>query len=307
MREAFVDKLTEEAARNPDIVLITGDLGYGVLDKFSSNFPNQFINAGINEQSMMGMAAGYASTGKKVFVYSIGNFSTLRCLEQIRNDICLMDNSVVVVSVGAGYAYGSQGYTHHALEDLAIMRALPNIDVISPADPLETTLITEFLCTSKRPAYLRLGKSKDVAIHKQLNSFSPGRIFEVHSGTEGTILFCGSVGTVALKAQAELSKSGITVAVASVPFVSSLDGNYLSVAFKKGPVVTVEEHGKRGGLGSAILEYASEIGEFARIGIIASAQENLSLIGDQEFLRETNGITSGNVVQKFMALMEVAH
>ena len=307
MREAFVEKLSEEALQNPDIVLITGDLGYGVLDKFSSNFPNQFINAGINEQTMMGMAAGYASTGKKVFVYSIGNFSTLRCLEQIRNDVCLMDNSVVVVSVGAGYAYGSQGYTHHALEDLAIIRALPNIDVISPADPLETSSITKFLCSSEKPAYLRLGKSKDVAIHNRPFSFSHGKILEVDSGSDGTILFTGSVGSIALKAQEELSKSGFSVAVASVPFLSSLDSEYLSAAFKKGPVVTVEEHGKRGGLGSAILEHASEAGIFTRIGIIASIQDNLSLVGDQDFLRVANGITSENITKKYMALVAASH
>jgi hypothetical protein len=115
------------------------------IAKLAAELPNQFINAGVNEQAMMGMAAGIASTGKRVFVYSIGNFPTLRCLEQIRNDICLMNNPVVVVSVGAGYAYGPQGYTHHALEDIAVIRALPNIQVVIPADPIEAKLVTKFL------------------------------------------------------------------------------------------------------------------------------------------------------------------
>ena len=132
MRDAFVKSLLEEARKDPNLILITGDLGFGVLDEFQQALPKQFINSGVNEQAMMGMAAGIASTGKRVFVYSIGNFPTLRCIEQIRNDVALMNNPVVVVSVGAGYAYGSQGYTHHALEDIAILRAIPNIEFIVP-------------------------------------------------------------------------------------------------------------------------------------------------------------------------------
>lgn len=304
MRDAFVEALTLEAEHNPNIVLITGDLGYGVLDEFSERFPNQFVNSGINEQTMMGMAAGFASTGKRVFVYSIGNFSTLRCLEQIRNDVCLMNNSVVIVSVGAGYAYGSQGYSHHTLEDIAIMRALPNLDIIVPADPLETKLITKFLSDSKHPAYLRLGKSKEPNIHTDQIEFEPGKIFEVHSGHEGTILFSGSIGTVALEAYAELVEKGIHVAVASVPFISTLEGGYLESAFAKGPIITVEEHGKSGGFGSAILEFAMEKEILSRVAIISSSRENLSLVGDQNYLRTMNGITSKNIVEKFMALWE---
>ena len=164
MRDAFVETLLEEAKIDENIILITGDLGFGVLDKFQKELPNQFINSGVNEQTMMGMAAGIASTGKRVFVYSIGNFPTLRCLEQIRNDICLMNNPVVVVSVGAGYAYGPQGYTHHSLEDIAVMRALPNLEVLIPADPAETKSLTRFLTKSHSPSYLRLGKSNEETI-----------------------------------------------------------------------------------------------------------------------------------------------
>ena len=167
MRDSFANTLLEEAKKNSSIVLVTGDLGFGVLDKFQQELPKQFINAGVAEQTMMGMAAGIASTGKRVFVYSIGNFPTLRCLEQIRNDVCSMNNSVVVVSVGAGYAYGSQGYTHHALEDIAIMRALPNMDILVPADPQEASLLTTHLANTQKPSYLRLGKSKEAIIHKE--------------------------------------------------------------------------------------------------------------------------------------------
>ena len=153
MRDAFIQTLLEEAKRDSNLILITGDLGFGVLESFERELPRQFLNSGIAEQSMLGLAAGIASTGKRVFVYSIGNFPTLRALEQIRNDVCYMNNPVVIVSVGSGYSYGSQGYTHHALEDIAAMRALPNMNVISPADPIETEILTRYLASDRKPAY----------------------------------------------------------------------------------------------------------------------------------------------------------
>jgi transketolase len=305
MRDAFVKTLLEEAKKNENIILITGDLGFGVLDEFQKELPNQFINSGVNEQAMMGMAAGIASTGKRVFVYSIGNFPTLRCLEQIRNDICLMNNSVVVVSVGAGYAYGPQGYTHHALEDIAVMRALPNLEVLVPADPIETRLLTKYLTISGSPTYLRLGKSYEPNFNSDELKITYGEINEIIKGKSGTILFVGSVGVVAFKAATKLMESGIEVSVASVPFISNLDHAYLKAASLKGPIITVEEHSKRGGLGGAVLECLNESNIFARVGIVAARQEALSQIGSQEFLRFSNEISSDFVVKKFMALQEV--
>ena len=302
MRDTFVKTLLEEAKNNPDIILMTGDLGYGVLEDFQKELPAQFINSGVNEQTMMGMAAGYASTGKRVFVYSIGNFPTLRCLEQIRNDVCLMNNPVVVVSVGAGYAYGSQGYTHHALEDIAVLRALPNMEVIVPADPAETRELTLAIIASSKPTYLRLGKSNEPAIHTAPPKVSFGTINEISAGSDGTLLFSGSVGVVAVAAAKELAAQGISVAVASMPFVSTIDINYLRGALIKGPVIIIEEHSYRGGVGSAVLEIANSSNLQGSIGLIAADQNNLSQIGDQNFLRAANGINVENIVKKFIAL-----
>lgn len=305
MRDTFVKTLLEEARRNPNIILITGDLGYGVLDEFARELPGQFINSGVNEQAMMGMAAGYASTGKRVFVYSIGNFPTLRCLEQIRNDICLMNNPVVIVSVGAGYAYGSQGYTHHALEDIAVLRALPNMEVIVPADPYETSSITRFLATTKKPSYLRLGKSNEPKIHKEAIDCVPGKVNTVFDGQDGTIIFSGSVGVVALNARAKLLSESLSPAVVSMPFVSQIDIDFLKNVARKGPIVVIEEHSYRGGIGSAVLESLSQHSITAKISLIASDQNNLSQIGDQEFLRSQNGINVESVISKFKALLVV--
>jgi len=305
MRDAFVKTLLEEAKKDENIILITGDLGFGVLDDFQKELPNQFINSGVNEQAMMGMAAGIASTGKRVFVYSIGNFPTLRCLEQIRNDICLMNNSVVVVSVGAGYAYGPQGYTHHALEDIAVLRSLPNLDVVVPADPMETKLITKFLVKSASPSYLRLGKSNEKQISSDNLKVLKGKFNEVISGDSGTILFVGSVGVVAVKAAKELKNLSISVSVASAPFVSNLDETYLRLAARKGPIISVEEHSIRGGFGSALLEFLNTNRINANVGVVASSQHNLSQIGGQDFLRMSNGISVGEIVNKFTALVGV--
>ena len=302
MRDTFVKTLLEEAKKDPHIILMTGDLGYGVLDNFEKELPGQFINSGVNEQAMMGMAAGYASTGKRVFVYSIGNFPTLRCLEQIRNDVCLMNNPVVVVSVGAGYAYGSQGYTHHALEDIAVLRALPNMEVIVPADPAETRELTLSIIASKKPTYLRLGKSKEPAIHTGPLKITVGAINEISGGDSGTLLFAGSVGTVAIAAAKELATAGIYVAVASMPFISSIDIDYIGKALKKGPVIVIEEHSYRGGVGAAVLEAMNAAHLQGAIGLIAADQNNLSQIGDQNFLRQANGISVEKILQRFNAL-----
>jgi transketolase len=304
MRDAFVQTLLEEAKRDKNIILITGDLGFGVLDVFQKELPSQFINSGVNEQALMGMAAGIASTGKRVFVYSIANFPTLRCLEQIRNDVCLMNNSVVVVSVGAGYAYGAQGYTHHALEDIAVMRALPNLDILIPADPIEAKLITKYLVKTKSPSYLRLGKSNENMINQIEPVLAHGKFNEIIKGESGTILFVGSIGTTAMKAAELLLLGGLSSSVASVPFVSSLDKDYLERAARKGPIVTVEEHGRRGGFGSAVLEFLNKEKIRANVGIIAATQKNLSQIGSQEFLRDENGLDVHAVVSMFKALQE---
>ncbi len=294
--------LLDNARADKDIIFITGDLGFGVVEEFQNEIPNQFINAGVSEQAMMGMAAGIASTGKRVFVYSIGNFSTLRCLEQIRNDVCLMNNPVVVVSVGAGYSYGSQGYTHHALEDIAVMRALPNMNVYVPCDSIESKAITNFLCKDKSPSYLRLGKSGEPILHSTELLIVNNEIIELKSGTDGLILFVGPVGNQVLTAAKDLENIGINVSVASAPVVSNLDQDYLIKSAQSGPIVTVEEHSFRGGFGSAVLEKLNSLGINYQLKIVASKQNNLSEIGSQAYLQKANGLDSKSIKEAFLSL-----
>lgn len=299
-----MQQLLAAAKKNPDIVLVTGDLGYGVLDVFEQTLPEQFINAGVAEQSMLSMAAGMASTGKRVFVYSIGNFPTLRALEQIRNDICYMNNSVVIVAVGAGYAYGPQGYTHHALEDIAVMRALPNLEVLAPADNFEASALTSYLASSNLPAYLRLGKSMGSSNPIALTSkIERGNLRCWSTGDDGIILFCGSIGANVLDARERLSDLGLSVAVYSAPFLSEFEPNSFIHAIGSRPVLTVEEHSPVGGLGSAVLELVASLGIRNRIRVLGANRKNLSEVGDQEYLRDRNGLGVDDIVEAFTQLV----
>jgi transketolase len=299
LRNAFVSTLLEEALKDKNIVLVTGDLGFQLFDDFASQIPNQFINAGITEQSMMSMAAGIASTGKRVFVYSIANFSTLRCLEQIRNDVCYMDKSVVIVSVGAGFSYGSLGYSHHATEDIAIMRSLPNMDVISPSDKYEAEAITRMLVRTSKPSYLRLGKAGEPVLHESIPSLEYGKFVRLSEGKNGYIFFTGSVGLLAIQARERLLQQGKEVEVLSVPFISNLDENYIRKMNPESPVVILEEHGSRGGLGSAFLEKCNDLKVNLKITRVTASQNEISLTGSQDFLRLENGITVDSILKGF--------
>ena len=304
MRDTFMQTLLLNAKANPEIIFVTGDLGFGVIEDFQKTLPDQFINAGVSEQAMLGMAAGIASTGKRVFVYSIGNFPTMRCLEQIRNDVCLMNNPVVIVSVGAGYSYGSQGYTHHALEDIAVMRALPNMNVYVPSDSIEARNITEHLCKGKSPGYLRLGRSgePDITVNSINSHFN--QIIDIKKGKDGTILFVGPIGVRVLAAEKMLRNNGINVSVASVPFITALDLDYLRDAAKKGPIITVEEHSFRGGFGSIILETLNSLDIYCKVKVVAAKQTNLSEIGSQTYLQNQNGLDENTIFNAVKACLE---
>ena len=174
MRTAFINELVIQAETDSSLFLVVGDLGYSVVEPFANQFPDRFLNAGVAEQNMTTVAAGLASEGYHVFTYSIANFSTLRCLEQIRNDICYHNLSVTVVAVGGGVAYGNLGYSHHAVQDIAALRSMPNMTVLSPADPGEAAGCVRYAIDKRRPSYLRLGKAGEKILHPtQLISNGP--------------------------------------------------------------------------------------------------------------------------------------
>jgi transketolase len=259
MRTTFIETLCRVAESNERIWLLTADLGYSVLERFARAFPDRYVNVGVAEQNMIGLAAGLARTGKIPFVYSIANFPTFRCLEQIRNDICYHENNVKIVAVGGGYVYGVQGYTHHGIEDLAIMRALPGITVIAPGDPVETRLATNAIAQMPGPCYLRLGKAKESVVHQTDPAFAVGKAILVRPGSDLTLISTGGMLHQTVEVARRLAPLGIETQVLSMPTVKPIDAEaVISAAWQTGAILTIEEHSVTGGLGSAVADILAE-------------------------------------------------
>ena len=292
MRQAFVRQLLEAAKNDPDIILITGDLGYGVLDEFAQSLPAQFMNAGVAEQTMASLAGGLASLNKKVFIYSIGNFSTLRCLEQIRNDICSMNHSVTVVSVGAGFSYGPQGYTHYAIEAISVMRSISKMNVYCPGDSNEVSVVVTKILEEGKPAYLRLGKGGEPLLHASIlaKDFENGIV--LRTGIHATMVFTGAIGSQVLEAAKILSFSGIEIEVISFPQISPIVVNKLQS--ESTILFTVEEHVTRGGFGSAVLEGLSEVDSARRVKMLGANYDGHSL-GSHGYLQEISGLSAAKI------------
>lgn len=304
MRDAFIARLTEIARRDKRIVLITGDLGFGVLTKFAEEFPDQFINAGVAEQNMTAIACGMAMEGRIAFTYSIANFTTLRCLEQLRNDVAYHNAHVVAVSVGGGFSYGQLGMSHFATEDLAILRAIPNMRVISPCDVWEAAQAAESLVNIPGPAYLRLDKDK-------AGTADPGGRFEltatrvVKDGGDVTLIATGAILKEAIKASDLLSARGVSARVIAVRSVKPLDPTDILDAARSTPVVvTLEEHMTGGGLGGAVAELLLEAGaaprRFRRLGI---PDEFPTIVGDQDYLRAHYRLDGAAVAERVAELL----
>lgn len=306
MRTAFFNALLEEARLNSRIQLVTGDLGFGVVETFARQLPAQFLNVGVAEQNMAGIAAGMALSGNIVFTYSIANFPILRCLEQIRNDICYHKANVKVVSVGGGFAYGSLGMTHHATEDLAIMRALPGMTVLAPADATEVKAAVRALINRPGPCYLRLGRNGEPVLHEGQISFEIGKSIEMRSGNDLTIISCGSIVGICLEAAASLKRSGIDARVLSMPAVKPIDeAAIVRAATQTRALMTVEEHTVVGGLGSAVGEVllARDLGRVP-LRCLGIPDQFSPTAGRQEYLMEQFGLTATRVAETAKILLK---
>jgi transketolase len=297
MRDAFIKELLNAARADNSIFLITGDLGFGVLDDFARELPNQFINAGIAEQFMTGMAAGIALEGNKSFTYSIGNFSTLRCLEQIRNDICYHDVNVTIVSVGAGFSYGQLGMTHFATEDLSIMRSLPNLKVIAPSDPWQMKYLIPEMLLDDSPKYLRIDKGAAGCQENFIPKIGiPQRLID---GDEVTIISIGSIASEAIKASEVLHKKGISTRVLLLNSLKpSKIEEIIRACNETSIIVTLEEHSIVGGLGSFIADVIVSNNtcpeRFIKLGINDEFPE---IVGDQSYLRRVFKLDSNSIVE----------
>lgn len=307
MRDAFIGALTELAPQHPELLLLTGDLGFHVLDDFTARFPRQFLNVGVAEQNMSGLAAGLALEGHTVFTYSIGSFPTLRCLEQIRNDICHHGANVKIVCVGGGMSYGAVGFSHHATEDLAVLRSLPNMLVLSPGDLWEAVEATRYLFSHPGPAYLRLDKSAAPPTVRPGETFRPAGIRTVRDGSDVTLAATGGILGEALLAADALAEQGVFCRVLSVHTIKPLDTDTLiAAASETGGIITIEEHAVNGGLGGAIAEALMEAGAFPSFFLRMGLRNTFSsVVGSQQYLRKVYSLDSAAIARTVSARLGI--
>lgn len=304
LRDTFVKTLIEIAKQDRNVLLVTGDLGFGVLKPYWEQLPDQFINIGIDEQNMTGFAAGLSLEGKTVFTYSIGNFPTLRCLEQIRNDCAYHNANVKIVSVGGGFVYGALGMSHHATEDLGVMRALPGVTIFAPADLAEAEAATWAIYHQPGTCYLRLGRGGEPRLHSStVNEEDVLNAIKCSDGKDAVIFSTGAITDEVVEAISLLHGKGINVAHYTFPRLKPIDESAISeCASKYRYIFTVEEHNVIGGLGSAVSEIVSsfEVEEGERKAVVRRLgiqDKYCSVVGNQEHLRRVSMIDSINIMK----------
>lgn len=293
MRNAFAAEINEQAARDPRVVLLSGDIGNRLFDPLKASAPERFFNCGVAEANMMTMAAGMALSGLRPVVYTITPFVTTRCLEQIRVDVCYHDLPVVIVGVGAGLSYASLGPTHHSLEDIAILRALPNMTVVCPADPHEVRGALRAALAHDGPVYMRIGKKGEPLVHASVPEIVFGTSIVVRPGHDIAILATGTLVTMALDAADRLAESGISAEVVSYHTVKPRDETTLRRVFSDyRVVVTLEEHSLIGGLSTSVAEWLVDSGpQRASLIRIGTPDAFLHDPGEQEHARELLGLS----------------
>ncbi len=303
MRDTFVETLIELAEKDKNIELVTGDLGFGVLKPFWETVPDQFTDAGIAEQNMTTMAAGMALEGKTVFTYSIGNFPTLRCLEQIRNDCAYHKANVKIVCVGGGLVYGSLGMSHHATEDLAVLRALPDVVIMAPGDKKEAEAAVRAIAAYPGTCYLRLGRGGERQIHESLPDFQIGKAILIQDDRKETrhniaVFSTGAILDVVCDACKALEEKEIGVVQYSFPTVKPIDKETILRCTESAEAVfTIEEHNITGGFGSAVAEVMAERGTGIPLHRIGMNDEYCTEVGSQEYLREEYGLSSEKITE----------
>lgn len=304
MRNAFAAEITELAGRDERLVLLMGDIGNHLFDRYKERYAERFYNCGVAEANMVGMAAGLASCGLRPVCYTITPFITSRCLEQIRVDLCYHNVPVIIVGIGGGLSYASLGATHHSCEDVAFLRILPRMTVVCPGDAWEVSLALRAALKHDGPVYIRIGKKGEPLIHQQQPEFAIGKGIVVRPGDDVCFLSTGNILPVAMQASEELGKQGVLAQVVSFHTVKPLDEVLLSEVFEKCTVVvTVEEHSILGGLGGSVAEWlADRVPQKARLCRIGTADTFLHEAGEQDYARQYFGLTPENIAEKVLRM-----
>ncbi len=305
MRQAFIETLEELAAKDKNIFLLNGDLGFSVLENFAAKYPERSLNMAVSEANMVGAAAGLALSGKTPFVYSIIPFVTARVFEQVRNDCVLQGANVKIVGVGSGLTYGQLGPTHHAIEDIALMRVLPTMTVLCPGDPAEARALTEAAAKIKGPVYLRIGKKGEPVVHEKPPKLKVGKGLLVQNGKDITLVATGNMLYHAREAAKLLKEKGVSARLISLHTIKPIDTEILlEAAGETKAMYTLEEHNVLGGLGSAVAEALLEGGRtpkiFYRFGIRDVITKNS---GSQEYLRRLHGLMPDQIAKKVLEML----
>ena len=306
MRAVFNQELLKIAEKDKRIHLVLADIGYGEIEPFRDTFPERYYNVGVAEQNMTGVACGIAMEGNIAVTYSIANFPTLRCLEQIRNDVCYHNANVKIVIIGGGVSYGALGMSHHSTEDIAIMRALPNMVVEVPCDNYEARAAVHAMIDYNGPFYYRCGYKGEKDIHTGPVDFKLGRALTVCEGKDVSLLFAGPIGSEVMKAAEALESDGIHCRVVSMHTIKPIDKEMIvDCAKNTGGIVTVEEHNIMGGLGSAVAEVLCDEGvapkKFKRL---AFPDVNVCKIGGQAWIRDQYGLQARGIADSVRQLLK---
>jgi transketolase len=306
MRDAFVRKLIEFARNDDSVYLITSDTGFMVLDEFQKLFPERFLNIGISEANMIGVAAGLALSRKKVFVYAIVPFVTMRCFEQVRVDLCYQNLPVKLIGIGGGLTYGTAGSTHHSIEDIAVMGCLPNMNVLCPGDPIEVEGLMEESLKLTGPSYLRLGKSGEKVIHNIITpSIKIGKGIVIEEGKDVAIIATGNMLENALNVCEMLKKKDIYPELISMHTVKPIDEELIIEVSKRcKTVITIEEHNYIGGLGDRVADIILKNDLAVRFRRFAIPDKYSYKAGSQEFLRKTYGLTAKQIFNSVIDLLK---
>ena len=303
MRNAFADELTKLGSEDARVVMLSGDIGNRLFDKFKDKHPSRFFNCGVAEANMMGVAAGLAMNGLRPVAYTITPFVTTRCLEQIRTDVCYHEAPVTIVAVGAGLAYSGLGPTHHACEDISFLRSIPNMVVVCPGDAFEVRGALRAALQQDRPVYIRMGKKGEPVVHKgPIADFAIGKAITISEGSDVCLLSTGNMLPEATLAAHQLNENGISAEVVSFHTVKPLDEARLKASFVRFRLVaTLEEHSLIGGFGAAVSEWLVDSEtphkKFLRFG---TPDSFFKKSGEQEYAREVLGLTGHQIAEKIL-------
>ncbi len=306
MRNSYLSVLYSLAKKDRRIMALISDNGAIVYDQYRADFPEQYLNCGISEANMIGVAAGLASCGKIPFAYTISNFLVYRAFEQIRNDVCLQKMNVKLVGIGAGFVYSNLGPTHHGTEDIALMRSLPNMTVFSPCDPLETRKVTLAAAEIDGPVYIRLATGGSPVIYEKDYDFVLGRAVELRPGRDITLVSTGSMVHEVLQAAIELGKQGVSAGLINIHTIKPIDREaILDAARRTGCILVVEEQNLNGGLGGAIAEALMD-GQagpcrFRRLGLQDKFTEGYGTYDD---LKELNGLSRAHIMAAALDMLK---